>query len=131
MEEAHGPVGIALAVAEPAAEEAVAARHAVGAIAAARERLSDRPREALAHALVRVEAKHPVVARDRDSVLLLPPEAELLLRLDARAMAQGDCHRVVVAARVDNENLVRKLRAREAGPDLGARVEGDDCDGKW
>src|SRR5258708_1028402 len=130
MEQARGPVRIACAVGEPAPEEAVPARHAIGAIAPARERGANRGRELLAHALVGVEAQHPVVARDRHRVLLLAPEAEPLLALHARAVALGDRPRVVGAPRVDHQDLVGELRARQAWADLRAGVEGDDGDGE-
>src|SRR5213076_763902 len=115
--------GIAFAVAEPAAEEAVAVLEAVGVVAAARERLAHRAREPLGHALVHVQAQDPVVLRDGDRVLLLATEAQPLLLLHARAVALRDLDGLVGAARIDHEDLVGETDAREARADLARGVE--------
>ena len=130
VEEAQRPVGIALAVREPATEEAIAPRHAIGVIAPRRHRLADRRGELLAHALVGVEAKHPVVAREAHGELLLAPEAQPFPGLDARAVTRRDLHRIVGAARVQHERLVGERSAREAGPELGAGIARDDGHGE-
>ena len=90
VEEARAPVGVALAVREPAAEEAVAPRHAVHRRDRRGERRLDRLRELGRDALVGVEAQHPVVARLLDRELLLAAEAEPFLLHHARALARRE-----------------------------------------
>jgi hypothetical protein len=130
MEEPQRPVRIAFAVGEPRAEEAIAPCHAVRPVAPCRERFANRKRQALGHALVSVEAQDPVVARDRDGVLLLPAEAEPFAGLEAPAMAPDDLRRAVGAARIDHEDLDREAGAREARTDLACGVVRDDGDGE-
>ena len=74
VEQAHVPVGIALAMREPAAEKAVAARECErggrGAAASARESRAELRR----HALVGVEAQHPIVRRVRHREFFCGPK---------------------------------------------------------
>ena len=116
VEQPHVPVRVALAVREPAAEEAVAPRDRVGRRRghAVAERGADRALERGRHALVGVEAQHPVVLRGRDREVLLRAEAAPRFLEHARAAAPRDFHGIIAAARVDHDRLRGERRRREA-----------------
>src|SRR5688572_6376657 len=130
VEEARAPVGIALAVREPAAEETVAPRHAVHR----RDRRGERGLDGLGEigrdVLVGVQAQHPVMARLLDRELLLHAEAEPFLLHHARASALGDLDGAVGRPRVDDYDLVDEGEAVEAGLEHGRGVARDEDRGE-
>ncbi len=126
VEEARAPVGIALAVRQPAPEEAVAARHAVDGRNRRGESRADARRELGRDALVGVDAQHPVVLRLLDRELLLAAEAEPFLLHHARAAVARDLDRAVAARRIDEHDLVGEREALETGIEDGGGVAGDE-----
>ena len=121
VEEARAPVGIALAVREPAAEEAVAPRHAVDRRDRRRRARAGCSPRARRDALVGVEAEHPVVLRLLDGELLLAAEAEPFLLHHARAAPRRDLAVASVEAGIDHDDLVDEREALEAGIEHCAR----------
>src|SRR5438067_11875071 len=87
IEEAHAPVGISLAMAQPLTKKSVSAPHRVRGAAAIRECAADLTHELIRNPLVRIEAEYPFVARRRHPEVLLWAEAQPCLRDDSRAAA--------------------------------------------
>ena len=85
VEQAQAPVGVALAMAQIAAHEAIAAGKPVGPAGWSGQRRFDALAQTLADALVGIDAEHPVVAGLFDSELLLRPETAPFSLNDARA----------------------------------------------
>src|SRR5512134_2988639 len=131
VEKARAPVGVALAVGEPAAEEAVAPSHAVHRRRRRGERALDRLRELGRDALVGVEAQHPVVARLLDRELLLAAEAEPFLLHYARALALRELRSAIARRRIDDHDLVDEREAVEAWLEDRGGVARDEDGREW
>ena len=125
VEEPHVPVGIALAVREPAAEEAVAAGHRVdGAARARRSSATIAARSCVAHPLVGVEAQHPVVRglRDRELLLLARSRATRGRAPARRAPARSRrCRRCCPSRRPGPRRRTRRSRGRRRAATRRAR----------
>ncbi len=93
------------------------------------ERPADRLRELGRDFLVGVDAQHPVVARERDREALLRTEAAPRLLDDARAVPSRDVARGVVAARIDDDDLVAERERPQARRELIAGVVRDQDGG--
>ncbi len=128
VEEPQRPVGVSLAVGKPRAQETVSPRHSPGLESAAGQRFGNRAREPWRHALVDVQAQHPVVPGGGHGELLLPAEAEPVLVNDARAAGLGEPRRGVRTAGVDDEHFIGKADARQQFADLRLGVERNDGD---
>src|SRR6185295_9560351 len=115
-----------LAVREPAAEEAVTARHAVHRRARRGELALDRGGELRGYAFVGVEAQHPVVLGLLDRELLLAAEAEPLPMHHARTFALRELARAVGRSRVDHDDFIDESKAVEAGLEDCGGVAGDE-----
>ena len=129
VEQAHVPVRIAFAVIEPAAEEPVAARDGERARArvVAREDFGDPRRELGRHALVGVEAQHPVVRGRGDGELLLRAEARERMVDHARAEALRDFHGIIAAPRIDDHGVRREARRFETTGQVTRGIARDDA----
>src|SRR5688572_28720821 len=108
IEQPQAPVGIAFAMAKPPAQEAVATGHPIYGRNRIGERFSDAGRQLRRNEFVRVDAKHPVIARLVDRELLLAPEPEPLLFEHAYIEAACNLQRAIGAAGIDDHDLVAK-----------------------
>ena len=115
VEQPQRPVGIALAVPQPAAEEAVAARELVGLETRRPQFLEDACAQGVAHALVGIHAQHPVVACLADRELFLPAEAKPVLVHNLGIETAGDVEGGVLAARVHDHDFAGERAASQAG----------------
>src|SRR6185437_1933589 len=140
VEASHDAIRIALAVREPAAEEAVAPGDLVGGASrlAAREDRVERASKLRRHALVRVEAKHPVVRRGLDAELLLRSESGPRPLQHAGAAGTRNVYGMIGAARIDDHRLGRERRRSEAFGNVALGVardhdhrQGKGCGHEW
>ena len=125
MEQAYVPVRIALAMLEPAPEEPVAPRHRIREVTRRHKLRPYRCAQFRRHALVRVQAKDPVVRSLRDREILLPPETEPRLFDDPRPAAARDFYGIIAAAGIDHDRLRREGRRTEAAGNFGGGITSD------
>jgi hypothetical protein len=126
VEQPQRPVGIALAVAQPAAEEAVAARELVGLETRRLQFFKNACAQGVAHTFVGVYAQHPVVACLADRELFLPAEAEPVLLHNLGIEAAGDVEGGVPTARVHYHDFGGPGTALQTGFESRGDVAGDE-----
>lgn len=125
VEQAQAPVRIAFAMAQVAAEKAVASREAVGAPIRCIHRLQDRQTQFRTDAFVGINAQHPVVPRLRNSELFLRAETAPVGMDHSGSATLREFHAAVVATRVDDHDLIAKIEAGETGGQLCGCVAGN------
>jgi len=125
VKKAHGPVGIAFAVLEPASQKAVAARNSVDKTTRCLELCDDSLAQLGAQTFVGVHGQYPLVAGSVDGELLLRAEPEPFLPHHACAAANGELDRAIRGAGVHYDDLVGEGDARKATFQLAGGVACD------
>src|SRR6185312_5013900 len=132
--EAYETVGIGIAVTQEAAEILRNARNRPAGMPgeAAFAQPLDLFAQLLAHALVGIEAKHPVIAAARDGEILLRAKSLEVPLDDAGAERRGELLRAVARVRVDDYDLITECDGAQARLDaVGFVVRDDGCGKPW